>query len=154
MKRLVLALFAALLFHLTGGIVMASDTAPVTIKEGPAIQATSSEFQGIVKAIERYINAGRKGDSKVAQAGFAEAATMSWSDNGKLVSVPIQELFKYFDEMPRDTSCELVACNVAGNVATARIESAFADARFPDMFTLVKDGNDWKIVSKVYQVKN
>lgn len=133
---------------------MADVKAPVTVKEGPAIQATQAELQGIVSAIGHYINAGRKGDSRVAQAGFAPTATMSWAEGGKLKSVPIGELYKYFDEMPRDASCDLVACNVAGDVATARIESAFADARFTDMFTLVKDGDAWKIVSKVYQLKN
>ncbi len=133
---------------------MAESRAPVTAKEGPMIQASQAELQGIVKAIEHYINAGRKGDSKVAQAGFAPMATMSWAEGGKLKSVPIQELYKYFDEMPRDASCELTACNVAGDVATARIESEFADAKFTDMFTLVRDGDSWKIVSKVYHVKS
>lgn len=34
-----------------------------------------------------------------------------------------------------------------------RIESKFGEAQFSDMFTLVKDGADWKIVSKVYHAK-
>lgn len=127
---------------------------PVTVKESSAIQATQPEVKGVVSAIEHYINAGRKGDSKIAKCGFAPAATMSWVEDGKLKSVPIQELYNYFDQEPRNAACELVACNVAGDVAVARIESEFGDARFTDMFTLVKDGDTWKIVSKVYHVKN
>lgn len=132
---------------------MADAAAPVTVKEGPAIQASPAELKGIVKAIESYINAGRKGDSKIAREGFAPAAAMSWAESGKLKTVPIQELYKYFDEKPRPASCELVSCDAAGGIAVARVESEFEDAKFTDMFALVKDGGAWKIVSKIYQTK-
>lgn len=42
---------------------------------------------------------------------------------------------------------------VAGDVAVVSIDSRFGDTSFDDMFTLVKDGDDWKIVSKVYHIK-
>lgn len=132
---------------------MGNEKAPVIVMDSPAIQADSEDLQGIIKAVESYINAGRKGDSKIAAESFSPNATMSWAENGKMVSVPIQELYKYFDETSRQASCELVACNVAGDIATVRIESEFGDARFTDMFSLVKDGNNWKIVSKIYHVK-
>lgn len=45
------------------------------------------------------------------------------------------------------------SCSVAGDVAMVRIESKFGETDFSDMFTLVKDGSDWKIVSKVYHNK-
>lgn len=115
--------------------------------------ATAEEKAGIVKAIEAYLEAGRKGDSKIAQQGFAPAATMSWTENNALKSVPIKDLYAYFDQKPRQVAADIVACNVAGTVAMVRLESQFDDARFTDMFTLVKDGDAWKIVSKVYNVR-
>ncbi|WP_176763536.1 nuclear transport factor 2 family protein [Pedobacter antarcticus] len=33
-----------------------------------------------------------------------------------------------------------------------RIESQFGPDKYADMFTLVKDGNNWKIISKIYHV--
>lgn len=33
------------------------------------------------------------------------------------------------------------------------IDSQFGEAKYTDMFALVKDGDDWKIVSKVYHTK-
>lgn len=152
MKNLLLALCVALLVNIAGGFAMAAMD-PVIVKESPAIKASPAELQGIIKAIEHYINAGRKGDSKIAAEGFAPSATMSWVEDGKMKSVPIQELYKYFDEKPREAFCELTACEAAGDVAAARIESEFEGARFTDMFTLVKDGDVWKIVSKVYHIK-
>lgn len=42
---------------------------------------------------------------------------------------------------------------MADDVAMVRIESKFGQTEFSDMFALVKYGDDWKIVSKVYHVK-
>lgn len=110
--------------------------------------------KGIVKAIDSYVEGGRQGSSEPARKGFAETATMSWSEDGKLVSVPIQTLFDGFDQWdPTPASYEILSCEVAGDVAMVAIDSKFGDACFTDMFTLVKDGYDWKIVSKVYHAK-
>ncbi|MCM1224270.1 MAG: nuclear transport factor 2 family protein [Lachnospiraceae bacterium] len=110
--------------------------------------------EGVIKAIECYINGGRLASSEVAKPGFAETATMSWYENGKLQSVPIQTLFDGFDSwQPTEVSYEIINCEVAEDVAMVAIDSQFGDAKYTDMFTLVKDGDNWKIVSKVYHTK-
>ena len=58
-----------------------------------AIVANTYAPEDVVKAIEYYMEGGRKASSEVAKKGFAETATMSWYENGKLKSVPIQVLF-------------------------------------------------------------
>lgn len=151
------AIFALLLFSLfTPGAGMGADAGPAVIEKDKPAQCkapSAAEKAGIVKAIAGYIEAGRKGDSKIAKESFADAATMSWRENGKLQVVPIEELYKFFDKGAGPASCELTVCCVANDVAIAQIESQFGDARFTDMFTLVKDGEQWKIVSKVYNLK-
>lgn len=117
-------------------------------------QATPDEVDGIRKALGYYTEAAVKGDSKIAIQGFAPAATMSYVDADSLVTVPIQSLYDYYDHTgPHSATYEIASCSVAGNVAMVRIESRFGDNEFSDMFTLVKDGSDWKIVSKVYYAK-
>lgn len=116
--------------------------------------ATADEIAGIRKALDLYCEASVKGDSKIAEPAFAPTATMSYAENGKLVSVPIKALFDYYDQTgPQPASYEITSCNVAADVAIVSIDSKFGETRFADMFTLVKDGNDWKIISKVYHVK-
>lgn len=116
--------------------------------------ATADEIAGIRKALDLYCEASVKGDSKIAEHAFAPTATMSYAENGKLVSVPIKALFDYYDQTgPQPASYEISSCNVADDVAIVSIDSKFGETRFADMFTLVKDGNDWKIISKVYHVK-
>ena len=79
---------------------------------------------------------------------------MSYAEGDSLVTVPIQALYDYYDQTgPQGVTYEIANCSVAGGVAMVRIESKFGETEFTDMFTLVKDGSDWKIVSKVYQTK-
>lgn len=45
----------------------------------PTNEVSKSEAPGgVVKAIEYYMEGGRKASSEVAKKGFAETATMSW----------------------------------------------------------------------------
>lgn len=118
------------------------------------INATPQEEEGIKKALNAYIDAAIKGDSNIAKPVFGDLATISYSDNDTLVSAPIQALYDYYDQTgPHHAEYEIESLEVAGNVAVVRIDSKFGDVSFDDMFALVKDGENWKIVSKVYNVK-
>jgi hypothetical protein len=117
---------------------------------------TEAEKSEITKAIDYYIEGGRQGSSAIARKGFAENATMSWFEDGKLKSVPIQALYDLYDQPEKPeggVSYKMTLCHVAGDVAVVSIESQFGKNRFTDMFTLVKDADGWKIVSKVYHSK-
>ena len=119
-----------------------------------AINATPAQLEGIQKALDAYIEAAVKGDRNIAKPVFASTATISHNENDSLVSGLIQELFDYYDKTgPHHAEYEITAAQVADNVAVVSIDSKFGDTGFDDMFTLVKDGNDWKIVSKVFHVK-
>ena len=118
------------------------------------INATLAEESEIRKTLDAYIEAALKGDSNIAKPAFGELATISYSENDSLVSNPIQALFDYYDQTgPHHAEYEITSLEVAGNVAIVRIDSKFGDVAFDDMFALVKDGENWKIVSKVYNVK-
>lgn len=123
-------------------------------QQSSAINATPQELDGIKQTLDAYVEAAIKGDSKIAKPSFAETATISYSENDSLVSNPIQALFEYYDQTgPHHAEYTITSARVAGSVAVVSIDSKFSDVAFDDMFTLVKDGNDWKIVSKVYHVK-
>lgn len=118
------------------------------------IKATPEEEAGVRKALDAYIEAALKGDSNIAKSVFGDLATISFSENDSLVSRPIKALFDYYDQTgPHHAEYEITSLEVAGNVAIVRIDSKFGDVSFDDMFALVKDGENWKIVSKVYNVK-
>ncbi len=110
----------------------------------------------ILKAVELYAEAGRKASREIGQQAFTEAATMSWVENGKIMTVPITALYDALEQTgAEEVTYEVVDVNIAGNVAFVRIDSWFSKlASFNDMFTLAQQENgEWKIVSKIYSVK-
>lgn len=122
--------------------------------ENVVLGASPAELSGIRKALDLYVGASVQGDSTVALPAFAQTATISYAENGKLVSAPIKALFEYYNRTgPQPASYEITACHVSTDVAVVCIDSKFGESRFDDMFTLVKDGSDWKIISKVYHGK-
>ena len=117
--------------------------------------ATPEQLDGIKTTLNAYIDAAVKGDSKIAEPLFTENATISHIEDDTLISLPIQALFDYYnsDVCPQPASYEITVCNVSNDVAIVAIDSDFGGTKFDDMFTMVKDGNVWKIVSKVFHVK-
>lgn len=106
---------------------------------------------GIVKAIEYYIEGGEKGNSKITAKAFTDKATMSWSEDGQLKTVPIQVLFDIVDKTgASNASYKLIDYSIEKDIAIAKIQSQFGTNRYIDMFTLVKENNEWKIISKIY----
>lgn len=131
-----------------------SNTIIKTEKNMSKINATPEEEAGVRKALDAYIEAALKGDSNIAKPIFGDLATISYSENDSLVSAPIKALFDYYDQTgPHHAEYEITSLEVAGKVAIVRIDSKFGEVAFDDMFALVKDGENWKIVSKVYNVK-
>ncbi|SHK83367.1 nuclear transport factor 2 family protein [Chryseobacterium polytrichastri] len=136
-----------------GGLLISCQDKNNKNNKTEVMQNNQEQKQGILKAIDLYVEAGRKGDGNIAKPVFASTATMSWSEDGALKSVPIQVLIDGFSASePMEANYKLTTLNVEGDAAIVRIESQFGTNKFADMFTLVKDGSDWKIISKIYQV--
>lgn len=116
--------------------------------------ATAEQLSGIRKALDAYIEAAVKGDSKIAEPVFTDNATISHIENDSLISLPIKALFDYYNnDCPQPASYNITVCNVSDDVAIVAIDSDFGGTKFDDMFSMVKDGKDWKIVSKIFHVK-
>ncbi|MFH6959133.1 nuclear transport factor 2 family protein [Flavobacterium aquidurense] len=113
-----------------------------------------NEEKEILKTLELYAEGARQHNSAMTAQAFAPEATMSWSDNGHLKSVGIKELYDIIDKKgPFKVTYEVTSIDIAGSVALVRIESQFNENRYTDMFSMVKDGSSWKILSKVYLLK-
>jgi hypothetical protein len=49
-----------------------------------------------------------------------------------------------------DRTTRIVSYSILNNAATATVESEYADFKYVDYLNLLKIGNDWKIVSRVF----
>ena len=114
-----------------------------------------NDIQGILGAIERYAEAGRKASRAIGESAFTPDATMSWVDGGKIVTVPIAALYDVLEKTgEEEVSYTVEQVSLAGDIAFVRIASTFSKlASFHDLFTLARGADGWKIASKIYRVK-
>ena len=115
----------------------------------------SEKVAAVLKAVELYAEAGRKGSREIGQQAFTEQATMSWAENGKITTVPITALYDGLEQTgEEEVTYEVEDVTIAGDVAFVRISSTFSKlGSYDDMFTLAEQDGQWKIVSKIYHTK-
>ena len=114
---------------------------------------TESEYDAIAEAINRYVGGGRSGRGEEMRAAFHPGATIYGYIGDELFSGPIQKLFDWNDQNGPATGLRsrLAGVDVEGTIATARLElDDWTGHKFTDMFTLLKTGGEWKIISKVF----
>ncbi|MCY1267060.1 putative lumazine-binding protein [compost metagenome] len=148
-------LAAVLLASLVNCANAASTTPPGAEKSGS--QATNAvdirEYQAIQKTLGLYIEGGRQGKSAIMKPAFHANALMYGGSGESIEGGSIKNLFEYIDGHPPATglNAQITKIEVQNQLAFARIESDnWNGARFSDMFLLVKENGNWKILTKVF----
>lgn len=116
-------------------------------------EVSVKDYEAVKKALNNYLEAGRKADSRILKSSVYKDAIMYSADEGKVDGGSINSLFEYLDNNPPATELEadITSVDVAGNIAYAKVESdKWHGARYTDMFLLVKENNEWKILTKVF----
>lgn len=155
MKQLKGIMILALLLCVGSTTAMAQTTKQNVTLKNETMNKNNEKVAAILEAVELYAEAGRKASREIGQQAFTEQATMSWVENDKIVTVPINTLFDVLEQTGEEEVTYTVEdITVAGNVAFVRISSWFSKlTTFNDMFTLAEQDGKWKIVSKIYSVK-
>lgn len=123
-----------------------------TDKQANAV-TSDPEFVNIEKTIKLYIEGSRQGNSSISAQAFAKDATLSGIYNGEFMLVPIQVLYDLVEKNgAQEVSYKIASCSIEKDVAIVRLEAQFGTHKYTDMFTMVKDADQWKIVSKVYHL--
>lgn len=142
MKKILLLILPILLFACNNQSARQTDTV-----------ASDPEFTNIEKTIELYIEGSRQGNSSITAQAFAEGATLSGIYDGEFMLVPIQVLYDLVNKKgSQEVSYKIASCSIDKDVAIVRLDAQFGTHKYTDMFTMVKDANQWKIVSKVYHL--
>lgn len=116
-------------------------------------ETSVKDYEAVKEALNNYLEAGRKGDSKILRPSVYKDAIIYSAPNGKVDGGSITALFDYLDgNAPAvELEADITAVDIAGNIAYAKVESNnWHGARYTDMFLLVKEGNEWKILTKVF----
>src|SRR5262245_64799653 len=120
---------------------------------------TSSDEHGIRGAIADYVEGMRTHDVETLQRGFHRQAILCGYLGDDLIAAPIAELYDWAGANPSPAAtgdpfaCEVLGIEVPGRVATATVRESDAHGTVIDYFHLLKIGNTWSIVSKLWDAE-
>ena len=116
-------------------------------------QMAADDKAAIEKTMQTYADGAISGRSDDLKSAFHDNATIHGYVGPDLFAGPIQMFYDWHDENGAATNLKsnIVDIDIAGTIATVRQElDHWTGHRFTDMFTLLKTGGEWKIVSKVF----
>jgi hypothetical protein len=121
-----------------------------------AAQSDSASDAGVRRTIEEhYFQAHTTGSGEPLRGVFVEEGRMFWAADGQLRSRTSTEYISGFSGKPAADESQrrrrILAVDVSGDVAAAKVELDYPEVRLIDYFILVRAGGEWKIVSKAFQ---
>ena len=120
---------------------------------------TSFDEQGIRESIRCYAEGMRTGDVTTLQRGFHEQAILCGYLGDDLIAGPIAALYNWVAENPAPAatgdpfSCEILGIEMTGRVGTATVRESDRHGVVIDHFHLLKVGDRWSIVSKLWDAE-
>lgn len=113
-----------------------------------------SEDEAVKMCVNNYLDGVSRGDvSKLNQAFHPTAMLRTVSGAGAIQDIPVA---KFVASMPaggistKGGSTKMVSYSYVGVSALATVELLFGDFKYIDLLSMLKFGNEWKIVSRVF----
>lgn len=119
-------------------------------------QSSSDEDAAIRKAIaDHYFKAHSTGSGESLKGMFVDEGRMMWVQDGQLRVRTSADYIAGFPGKPAPDEAQrkrrVLMTDISGDVAIAKVELDYPDARLVDYFTLAKLGGEWKIIHKTFQ---
>ena len=119
----------------------------------------SAEERGIREAVQHYVEGMRTHKVDGLKQGFHQQAILCGYLGDDLIAAPIAALYDWVAANPAPAatgdpfSCETLGIELTGRVATARVRESDAHGVVIDHFHLLKVGERWSIVSKLWDAE-
>lgn len=116
----------------------------------------TSEENKIREAINFYVEGMRTGDVEMLKKAFHSQAILCGYLGDELIATPIEGLYEWVEANPAPSAtgeifeCAILAIEITGRVAAAKIRETGHDGDVIDYFHLLNDGKRWSIVSKLW----
>ncbi len=105
--------------------------------------------------LEAYLRGHATGDSSAFRRAFWKEAKLWWVAEGKLASRTADEYIGGASGRPAADEAQrrrrIVSVQVEGTAAVAVIELDYPQVHFIDYMTLLKVGDEWRIINKSFQ---
>jgi hypothetical protein len=114
----------------------------------------TSEKDAVRIPLENYLKAHATGDGEYIRKSFHTEGNLIFIRDGKYTTRSFADFIAGFtgkpaaDEAERKRSIESI--DISGNAAFAKIVLDYPTVRFVDYMSLLKIGDEWKIVAKVF----
>lgn len=113
-----------------------------------------SEDDAVKLCVNNYLDGVSKGDvAKLNQAFHPTATLRTVSAAGAIQDIPVA---KFVASMPaggistKGGSTKMISYSYVGVSALATVELLFGEFKYIDLLSMLKFGNEWKIVSRVF----
>jgi hypothetical protein len=120
----------------------------------PPLRAQDPEEAGIRAALEHYLQGHATGDGAHMRVAFHPVAQLFWIVGDTLARRTSDSYAAGFTGRPADDEAgrrrRIVSIDRTGNAAMAKIELDYPTVRLVDYMSLLKVGNEWKIVNKIF----
>jgi len=119
----------------------------------------SSEETGVLEAIKYYTEGMRTGSVEILKKGFHQQAILCGYLGDEMIAAPIEGLYDWVNSNPAPAAtgevfgCSILSIEATGRVAAATVRETSHEGDVIDYFHLLKDGDRWWIVSKLWDAK-
>lgn len=112
----------------------------------------AQEDAAVKACINNYLDGITKGDTAKLNRAFHNQAMLRTvnAGTGKMVEFPVKTFITKTPAGGVQATGSLKNYSIIGQAAFASIELAFADFKYVDYLSMLKIGNDWKIVCRVF----
>ena len=121
---------------------------------------SSTEENGIHEAINYYAEGMRTGNVEILKKGFHQQAILCGYLGDEMIAAPIEGLYDWVSGNPAPAKtgeafgCTILTIEVTRRVATATVRETSHEGDVIDYFHLLKDGERWWIVSKLWDAES
>ena len=118
-------------------------------------QSAEEEKKAIAQTLRYYIDGGTNSDAAMLRKAFHPTARLQGIRGGKYAELPIDQYVTRVTKSGKKSTRKgrIVAINLMGNAAQAKVVIDYAKFRFVDYMQLLKIDNEWKIVNKIYKIQ-
>lgn len=135
----------------TATIMLAPALAPAQSGAGTAPAAEEAAAR---VPLEAYLRGHATGDSAAFRRAFWKEAKLYWVRDGQLASRTSDEYIAGASGRPPADEAQrkrrIVSVHITGNAAIAVIELDYPATHFIDYMTLLKIGDEWRIINKSF----
>lgn len=116
-------------------------------------KARVSDYEAVIAVVSQYTEACKVGKSDVMKPAFTDNALMYGYLNGQLYNGSIEALYGAVDQFGAapEAKTHIDVLSIEGTAATVRVTlEDWHGIAFTDFHSLLKIGNEWKIIAKVF----